>query len=399
MKSSFKNLPSSIVELNVELTLEEFNEYWQPIFDQALSQVHLKGFRPGQAPREMAKNAVDQEKVFEKAAHEAIRFSLNKIAEENNWTIIDKPQVNIDSHDKGFKYTAKLTLFPEIKLGDYKKIAKKWCKKFAEEKKDITVTEKEVDDSIEWLRNSRAKLTETDRPAQIGDVVEITDVVQNKPDKFILGQGNFLPDFENNLKNHAKGEGLNFSIEIPADYWKEDLRGKKMDFKIKINKVFNRELPELNEEFIRALGKGFDNLDSLKKSIKDGIFAEKETKEKDKNRLRIIEEIAQESKMDIPQVMIDKVEEQFGKEGAKKRVTTQLVIYKIVELENLKPNEEEINKEMRGIDPVRSLARAKGASPKDLGEATSNGIDNPKFYEYIYNVLQTRKVFEFLEKQ
>ncbi len=384
MKSSHKNLPGSLVELSVELSLEEFNEYWQPAFDQALSQVHMKGFRPGQAPREMAKNAVDQEKVFEKAAHEAVKLTLNKVAEENDWTIIDKPQISIDSHDKGFKYTAKLILFPEIKLGNYKKIAEKWSKKLAEEKKSLTITEKEVEDSIEWLRNSRAKLTETDRPAQKGDAVEMTDIIQNKHDKFILGQGNFLPDFEKNLENHAKGEELNFSLEIPADYWKEDLRSKKMDFKIKIDKVFNRELPEINEEFIKSLGKNFSNLDDLRKSVKDGIFTEKETKERDKVRLKIIEEIAQESKMDIPQIMIDRVEEQLTKEwkgatkesikeGAKKRTATQLIIYKIVQLESLSPTEEEVKKEMKGID-------------------------NPEFYDYIYSVIRNRKVFDFLEK-
>ncbi len=357
MKSSYKNLPGSLVELSVELTLEEFNEYWQPVFDQALSQIHLKGFRPGQAPREMAKNAVDQEKVFEKAAHEAIKFGLNKIAEENNWTIIDKPQVTIDSHDKSFKYTVKLTLFPEIQLGNYKKIAEKWSKKFAGEEKNIAVTEKEVDDSIEWLKNSKAKLTEANRPARNGDVIEITDITEGKSDKFILGKGNLLPGLENNLENRSMGEEITFS-----------------GHKIKIDKIFNRELPDLDDNFIKSLGKNFNNLDDLKKSVREGIAKEKEMKERDKNRLKIIEEIVQESKIDIPQVMIDKVEQQFGKEGAGKRVAAQLVIYKIVQLENLTPSEEEIRNEMRGID-------------------------NPKFYDYIYNVLQTRKVFGFLESQ
>ena len=327
MKSSFTKYPGSIIDLKVDLTLEEFKKYWEPAFEEALANINLKGFRPGQAPREMAKRYVDEEKVFEKAANDAVRFSLNEIIQDNSWTVIDKPQVSIISDDpeksfrdlgasKGFTYEAKLIIFPDIELGDYKKIAHKWVEKSAEEIKRIEVTDEELADSLEWLRKSRAKST--------------------------------------------------------------------------------NELPELNDEFAQFLGHGFKNLADLKQSVKEGLAQEKQERAREKARIGIIDELIGVSKIDIPQVMIDRTKEQIIKElgaqaladesedqqkkimeAAGKRVAAQLVIYRIAQLENLNPTEEEVREEMARRDQSQKL-------------------DSSRFYDYIYDVLRNKKVLEFL---
>src|SRR3989344_3162997 len=161
-KSTLKKLPGSKIELEVILDREEFQSYWQTAYDRALSQIHLKGFRPGTAPKELADQAVDKEKVFQEATTGSVRWSLDKIIQENNWTIIDKPKIEVDEYKLGLKYKAILTIFPEIQLGNYKKIAKK----FFSEKKEIKMEPAEVDKALEWLRQSKKQ---GDKASELND--------------------------------------------------------------------------------------------------------------------------------------------------------------------------------------------------------------------------------------
>ncbi len=274
MKSLFDKKSGSIIRLEVELTPEEFKVYWQRVYDSALGKVHLKGFRPGQAPKELAGQAVDPEKVFEQAANDAVRFTLSELTEDNKWTVIDKPAVTIKGDGNNFKYEVDLTIFPEIVLADYKKIAKKANEKFASEKRGIIITPEEVEKSLEFIKKSGADL------------------------------------------------------------------------------------------------KNFKNEDDLKKSVGEGLKMEKEERERDIQRLKVLTEIVSGSKFDIPQIMIEKIKAQgLNDERAKKNVAEHLVIYKIAQLEKLEP------------------------TPEEVGER----VDNPKKYDYIYGVIQNRKVFQFLE--
>lgn len=263
MRSNFKKQPGSIIHLEVELTPEEFKVYWQRVYDSAIGKVHIKGFRPGQAPKELAGQALDPEKIFEQAANDAVRFGLNELVEENEWVVIDKPKVTIEGNGNNFKYVVDLTVFPEVILPDYKKIAKKSYENFNEQKKEIIITSGEVEKSLEFLNKSGADL------------------------------------------------------------------------------------------------KNFPDEEKLKSSIKDGLKMEKENHEKDTQRLKVLTEIVEGSKMDIPQIMIDR----------SKNVAEHLVIYKIAQLEKLEP------------------------TPEEMGDK----VDNPKLYDYYYGVIQNQKVFKFLE--
>ena len=140
MKHTHKKLPNSQVELEEVLDHKEFLDYYQPVHDQALSSVHLKGFRPGTAPKELAEKAVDQEKVFDEAVNRAVRENLQEITKDNNWQLIDQPRIEVvdtnPAAGMGLKYKATLTIFPEVKLGNYKKLARQ----VLAEKKEAKVT-------------------------------------------------------------------------------------------------------------------------------------------------------------------------------------------------------------------------------------------------------------------
>lgn len=303
MKSSFKKLPGSKIELEVVLEQKEFLPYYKEVYDRALAGAQIKGFRPGMAPKELADQAVDREKVFSEAAHNAIRWSLDEISKDNEWTFIDTPKIAIeDSKDLGIKYKAELTIFPEIKLGNYKKIAHKVMR----ERKEPVVDPKEIDQTLEWIRNSRKE----------GDKV-----------------------------------------------------------------------PELNDEFAKSIGK-FQNVEELKKNVSEGLLMEKQMKETDRLRLKILDEVVKASEIEIPEIMVHKTYESMkvqlgpilkagGKseedirhdinERARNNVANNLVIYKIAQAEKLEPTAEE--------------------------------VDESGDYQHNYGVIQQNKVFAFLEKQ
>ena len=259
MKSIIKKLPASQVELSATLDKDEFKEYWDEVLEEELAKVHLKGFRPGMAPREMAEHAVDKDKVFNEAANRAVRYALQDLSEKNHWTIIDKPQVEIDEKNLEFSFHGILTLFPEIKLGNYKKIAKK----IFSEKIEVKVDLAEVDKALDWLRESRKK----------GDI-----------------------------------------------------------------------LPELNDEFSKSLGK-FQNVAELRQNIEQGVRMEKEFHERDKQRVRVLDEIIKSSEIDVPNVMIEKTLDHIAKDNkelrdkmrdkAKHDVLANLILFKIAEIEKI----------------------------------------------------------------
>lgn len=306
MKSNFKKIPGSQIQLEVTLEQKEFLPYYQAAYEKALAGVHLKGFRPGTAPKELAESAVDKEAIFSAAAQEAIRWSLDEVTKDNEWTLIDSPKIEVEDAELGIKYKATLTVFPEIKLGNYQKIAHRALA----DKKEVKVEQGEVEKTLEWLQQSRKE----------GD-----------------------------------------------------------------------KLPELNDDFAKQIGK-FENLDALKKSINDGVLMEKQMRERDRLRLKILDEIIKDSDLDIPAVMIEKTYQGMSKQWgpmmkaagktpeqieqdlrvrAKENVASNLVIYKIAQTEKLEPTKEEVETKLGG------------------------GGD----YNYNYGVLLNEKVYQFLESQ
>lgn len=408
MKNKIKKLAGSKVELEVTLTDAEFQTYYQPAYDEAAKHIAIKGFRPGTAPKNLVDQAIDHEKIFSLAVQEAVRWSLDTIKKENNWTLIDHPKVEVTDSKEGVTYKATLTVFPDVELADYRKIAKK----VFSQKKPVTITDEEIDKTIDYVVKSRAAETRVARPAGTGDLVEIDieTVIEGKPvpngsfknDRFILGESHFIEGFDKHLEGKKEGEGATFSIKAPDTYWQKEVRGKTLDFTIKINGVFERKLPILNDEFAKTLGPTFKTVDDMKKSVREGMTLEKEEKETEKLRIQAIEEIAKSAKIDVPEILIERTLD--GIVADMKRM--------VPPEENKNP--EELNKEMRvklrdrAINNVRGnlsmykIAQDEKLEPtkEEVGEeAKRHGVDLEKEYDYIYGTLQNQKVFKFLESQ
>jgi len=125
MKYTHKDLPGSVKHLEIDFSQVEFAKYWEVVHEEAVKNVELKGFRKGTAPKEMADAVIDQEKLFNEAATRAIREILKEITTEKEWEIIDQPKINVEEKGKDLFFKIDIAVFPEIKLGNYKKIANK----------------------------------------------------------------------------------------------------------------------------------------------------------------------------------------------------------------------------------------------------------------------------------
>ncbi|HDJ30584.1 MAG TPA: trigger factor [bacterium] len=307
MTQSIKKISNSEIEIKVEIPSEEFALYYRKAISDLGKDIEIKGFRKGHVPQSIIEEKIGTLRILERAAQEAVTQYYIKIVKENNLQVIDRPKIEILKMALGspFSFRARVTVLPEIELPDYRKIASSL------KREKVQVSDQEVQKTIDWLRRSRAKLIALGREARKGDFVEIeyfSPQIENgkkRKDGFILGQGGFIPGFEQKIEGMKAGqETEEFSLTIPQNHFVRELAGKKVTFKIKLISVFRMELPELNDRFAQSLG-NFRDLSSLKESIREGILAEKENKAKEKFRQKILEKIINSIRWDIPQVLIE----------------------------------------------------------------------------------------------
>ena len=452
MELSINKLPECQVELKIGLSAEEFGGFFEKAVLKLGENLEVKGFRKGKAPKNIIEERIGSEKILAEAAEMAIEDSYKKAVLENNIGTISRPEIKIQKLAKGnpFIFLAKVSVLPEIELPDYKDIAA------GVSRKKVLVEEKEINDALKWLQRSRAKLTLKNKPAQKGDFVEIEyqspqiKMVSGEDkikDAFILGEGRFLPDFEENLIGMEAVDGKEekeFSLAVPE---KHQLRkyGKEIALKVKIKSVQNVEFPEINDQFAKSLGK-FEGLKGLKESVRQGLVSEKEQAESRRIREEILEKISQETKCRLPEILVrreqnqmlenlkknvsekfkvsweeylkklpsragagnaagektlpEKQDSEWVKEkekeildsflpGAEKNIKKLLVLREIGKKEKIEVSEEEVSKKIEEI-------LSQYSSPE---EARKNiGVDPQELREYTKETIKNEKIFALLEK-
>ena len=424
MKHQIKKLPKSEIELEVSVSVEEMEVFWKIARKKVSEGIQMKGFRPGKAPSSVLASSGAEEDIHNEAANIAINKTYPEILEEEDIEPIGRVNAEVLklAPNNEFVYKLKFFVLPEVNLSDYKKIAKEILKN----KKKSEVKKEEIEKAIDWLRKSRAELIEAKREAKNGDLVEVSieslagDKKMEKAsgeEKFVLGEGNFLPGFEKQIEGMKKEEEKEFELVAPDDYWDESLRGQKLSFKVKVNNVNERKLAEKNDEWAKKVG-NFKSFQELEKSVGEGILAEKDLKERDKIRVQIMEKLLAETKIDLPEILVENethhrlhelehmaqdaglslddylqkakkdkksVELELKKES-EKTVGGMLILKEISKRENCVASEEEVEAAMAGF-----LARF-----GDLKEAEKQ-IDKQALRGYTEERLINEKVFQFLE--
>ncbi len=423
MRFAIKKSSDSQAEIEIEISPKELDGYINLAVLSLGEKLEVEGFRKGKAPREIVEEKIGKENILVEAADLAIKENYGKVILENKIEAISEPKIDILKLARGnpLIFRVKVAILPEIKLPDYKKIASQV------KKNKVFVEENEVDKTLEWFRKSRAKFTLKNGPVQLGDFVEIEyrslqipELNQQKwqKDAFILGEAHFIPGFEKEIIGMEAGKEKEISLVIPEDHHLKNLAGKKVGFLVKMISVKKVEFPEINDQFAKNLG-DFENLEGLRKSIREELNMEKEQAETQKIRNEILQKIGEKTNLEIPGVltnlqadrMMDDLrhnvsenlkisfEEYLGQikkneqelrnsflEEAKKRVRNFLILKKIGEKEKIEVSEKEIFEETNKI--LKRYPDAKKAEKE---------LDPDKLKLYTEEVIRNEKIFQLFE--
>ena len=309
MSFNVEKLENSMAKITIEVAFDEFNKAVDKVYLKQKGRIQLPGFRKGKAPRHMIEKMYGEGVFYEDAVNDIIPDAYSKAAAESGLDITSQPDIDVVQLEKGkpFIFTATVALKPELKLGQYKGVEV--------EKRDTTVTEEAITAEIDKERESNARMIEIDdRAVEDGDTVNVDyegsiDGVPfdgGKADGYelVIGSHTFIDTFEDQLIGKNIGEDVEVNVTFPEEYHSEELAGKPALFKVKINGIQKKELPELDDEFAQDVSE-FDTFAEYKESVATKL---KEQKEKDAKYIKEREAVAQaadNSEVEIPTPMLE----------------------------------------------------------------------------------------------
>ena len=309
MSVQVENLEKNMVKLTIEVPAEELEKAIDAAYKKQKNQIRIPGFRKGKVPRAMVEKMYGVEVFYEDAANTLMQQNYPSAVEESGVDIVSRPSIDVVQIEKGkpFIYTAEVAVRPEVTLGKYMGVTVT--------KIDTSVSDDEVAEALEQQRNNNARtISVTDRPVAVGDtaVIDFEGFVdgvafeggkgENHP--LEIGSHTFIDNFEDQLVGKNAGDEVEVNVTFPEQYQAADLAGKPATFKVKINEIKAKELPELDDEFAQDVSE-FDTLAEYKESLKKNLEEKKENEAKRTKEDEAVQKIIDKSKMDIPEAMID----------------------------------------------------------------------------------------------
>lgn len=308
MKTTVKNLSDTKVQLTIKLEPSELEAAEQVALKKLSRDLKVPGFRKGKVPLSVAEKHVNpnalQEQVLENALSKAVAeaFMTEKLQ------ALERPSVEVKKFVPGaeLEFTAEAEVVPPVKLGNYKKLKAK--------KQVVKVDAKDVDEIIERMRENFVEKTEVKREAKDGDeaVIDFTgkkdgvafDGGSAKEYGLKLGAGQFIPGFEEGVVGHKAGDEFDLDLAFPKDYHAKDLAGQKVVFTVKLHKVNELKLPEVNDEFAAKCGP-FTSADELRADIEREITTQKEREATEQLKDELVNELADGSKVALPELLVE----------------------------------------------------------------------------------------------
>ncbi|ANU52548.2 trigger factor [Acutalibacter muris] len=408
LKSS-NNVETNKHELLLEVTPEELNQAINEVYRRESKRMNVPGFRKGKAPRAFIEKYYGEDVFFQAAVDHLYNPMMNAAIEQSELEVVGVNSYSIEkiSKEEGIEAKLTVTVQPEVKIDGYKGIEVV--------KESVEPTAEEIDSEIERVRQRNSRVvTVEDRAAEDGDIVVIdfdgyTDGKQfdgGKAENFdlTLGSGQFIPGFEEQVVGHNVDDEFDVKVKFPEDYHAEELKGKDATFKIKLHEIKHRELPDVDDEFVKDVSE-FDTLEEYRKDLENSIRTRKEHAAETSTEQQLIKAIVDKVEADVPQMMIDRevdeiinsfdmqlrdqgmnletylkytqgtveaLQEQY-RERAEQQVKVRLGLAKIAEQESLEVTDEEIEAEYKKIadaygmpiENVKAMVRSKDIS-KDV---------------------------------
>ncbi|HBS91422.1 MAG TPA: trigger factor [Erysipelotrichaceae bacterium] len=421
MKATWSLKEKSTGELKVTVSGDAWVNAQEKAFEKLAKNVEIDGFRKGSAPKALVKKQIREQSILMEAvdivANDAYTFGL----QDQDVTPIARPTLDLETLTaEAATLIFLVTVNPEVTLGQYKglEVTKGY----------VTVDEDEVSERLNKMREEYAELlVKEEGTVEVGDTAVIDFEGFKDGESFEGGKGenhpleigsnSFIPGFEEALVGLATGEEKDVNVTFPESYQAEHLAGQPVTFKVKVHEIKTRQLPELNDEFVKDLNQeGVETLEQLKEKVTHELTHEKEHQVEDAFDNEVLGKVVEASSVEIPQVMIDEeteamfedfkrrlqsqgftmelyaqvtgqdeafLKEQISKD-AESKVKVRLVLNAVAKAENLDANEEEIEAEFAQIATAYNLEVAK---VKELVAPESIAYD-----------LRLKKAFDFIKE-
>ncbi len=421
MQVTLENEKDNVVKLDITVPAKDAAEAYNNAVKRISQYVNIDGFRKGKAPRELVERQIGVERIKQEALEGIMPRLLSQAIDENKLDVITQPYITSYNFNVGedLKVTAKVETRPEVTLGQYKGLELKV--------EDSPVDPEALDKALENLRNQHAEIKIiTDRKTNNKDLVKIDFDGYVNGEKIKGGEGKnypldlgnsaFIPGFAEQLADRNVGEEFDIDVTFPEDYHDDNLKGQKAVFKVKINEINEKELPELNDEFVAKVGP-FKTVEDLKADIQKYLDESRENTNKNNSENEIFKAAIANASVEIPQAMIDREaqsllaeyknrlaaqgiswemvvkaqgDEELTKnlnEDAKTRIKNSLVIDKIAKVENINLDRADLDKKFA------ELSAAYRISQQDLYKQISK---NPEILSSLSQQAMNDKVREFL---
>lgn len=423
MTTTFEKLSSNKVKLGFVVEPEKFDEGLKIAYNKLKGRINIPGFRKGKAPMRVIENHYG-EGVFYEDAFDAIFPDIYQAAlKEHDVKVVDRPELDVEQIGRGkeLKFTVEVFVRPDVELGEYKHLG---IVKTVDE-----VTDDDVNAEIERARERSARWVEIeDRPAKLDDQVNIDYTGFDGDNQFeggtaqnhdlILGSGSFIPGFEDQLVGAKVGDELDVNVTFPEQYHAEELAGKPVVFKVKVNGIREKEMPALDDDFVTEVSETANNVEEYKAEIRAKLEKAADERAEGAFENEVIEKVCENATVDIPNAMIEdqidgmvrdmemrmayqgiKLDDYFKYTGqsreqmrdmykaqAEERVLSQLVIEAVKKAEGIEATDEEIEAE---------IARYAEQSKMELDKFKANLADSDR--EYFAETAAVRKTIDFLK--
>lgn len=422
MKYTFEKGKKSTVKIEITLTEKEWNESINQAYEKNKGKYSLPGFRKGKVPKHLLESTYGKGVFYEEAINYAFpKYYSEVLDKETSIEPVAAPDIDVKKiSEKGITLVADVAVKPEVKLGAYKGISFK--------KNEYNVTDKDIEEDLKSLQERNARMIDvTDRECKEGDTVTIDFSGSVDGKKFeggtaekqplTIGEHKFIPGFEEQVAGMKIGEERDIAVKFPEDYFSEDLKGKDAVFAIKLHEIKTKELPEINDEFIKD-AVGSESVEAYKGEVKEKLAKQNSDKAERELEDAIIKQVTDTSEVEIPDAMIEgqidrmvqemsyrlsyqglKMEdylkytnqtmEDYRKgytESATANVKTQLVIGAIIDAEKIEATDEDV--EAKVAEMAKSQGREVPDVKKNLGA---------RQLDYVKNEIVIKKFFDLLK--
>jgi trigger factor len=311
--------PKSSVTLDIAADEDEFKTALDRAFRRVNELVSIPGFRPGKAPRRLVEQRVGRDLIVQEAHRDILDSLYQRALDQEDLTPVSEPDVDI-YQDEPVAFKVTVEVYPNVEFGDYSEISV--------EPREVNVTEEEVDEVIQNLREQQSVWVEPseERTPREGDQVILDFEVYEGEEQFhdpvegadfILGEGPLFEQIEEAVKHLRPGAEAEFDITFEEDDENvpADIRGKTLHYKVKLQEVKERELPELDDEFAQSVGE-YESVDSLREAIRKDLLQNKVQQSRDEFLNEAFEQFADRANLEVPDGLIamelDREVQQYG---------------------------------------------------------------------------------------